>query len=169
LLREPLSSLSRADAILITRADAINDLSDIKRQVRSHAPNSPILCCRHVINGLVDANGVPVDPIRTGRCLVLAGIGNPGAFARSLTEMGVRVVEQWSPGDHHAYTDADVQKLIGWKNIDSILTTEKDWVKLRRLPGIEKLPNLCRAMLSIDFADGDADRLRQLTLDKLKK
>lgn len=169
LLREPIASLSRAHAILITRADAINDVSDIKRQIRMHAPTAPILCSRHVIGGLVDANGSVVDLSRTGRCLILAGIGNPSAFAETLSAMGVRVVDQWSPGDHHVYTDMDVQRLIGWKNIDSIITTEKDWVKLRRLPGIEKLSNLSRAILSIDFADGDADRLLELTIGKLKK
>jgi tetraacyldisaccharide 4'-kinase len=169
LLREPVSSLSRAHAILITRASAAGDaLGDLKQQIRTHAPRAEIFVSDHALAGLLDASDQPVQPDQTGRCVAVAGIGNPEAFAESLRQRGLSVVDTYSPGDHHVYTDADLKRLREWPNIDTIITTEKDWVKIKRLPPATTLPIL-RAGLRIDFADGDAERLLKLVQTRMKK
>lgn len=177
LLREPVSSLGRAHVILITRASAAGDaLGELKQQLRHHAPAADILACDHLFAGLLDANDRPVAPEHAGRCLVVAGIGNPGAFANNLQAQGANVVDSWSPGDHHAYTDADIERLRSRPQIDSIITTEKDWVKLKHLPSllnpkgaVARVLPVLRAQLKIDFADGDADRMLQIVLSRTKK
>ncbi len=165
LLREPASSLSRAHAILITRADAEPNLSKLKQQIRRHAPAASMFASQHVFGGLIDAGGNAVDLSHVGRCLAVAGIGNPEAFYESLRARGLHVVDAWSPGDHHAFTPADVQRLREHGMVDTIIVTEKDWVKLRATAGVDDLP-IARAKLRIDFADGDGEALIKLIAAK---
>jgi len=165
LLREPPSSLARAGAILITHADAEANLSALKLHLRQHAPAAPIFASHHAFGGLIDADGRDIDLARVGRCLAVAGIGNPDAFYHGLRSRGLHVVDTWSPGDHHAFTPADVQRLREHGIVDTIVVTEKDWVKLKAIRGVDELP-IARAKLRIDFADGDADALLTLILQK---
>lgn len=57
--------------------------------------------------------------------LVIAGIGNPDKFERTLNELGINCPHKWF-ADHYRYTQADVKGLAG-----QILMTEKDAVKIR--------------------------------------
>lgn len=167
LLREPPTSLGRADAVLITRAgDQPDHLLELKHQIRQLAPKIEIFASDHVFAGLQDRNGqfVPID--RLGRCLVVAGIGNPDALMRMLRQQGLQIISCWMPGDHYGYGPSDIDRLRQYSGVDSILTTEKDWVKLKRCPGVEQLP-IYRIGLRIDFQDGDEDRLFEMIRDRV--
>jgi tetraacyldisaccharide 4'-kinase len=63
------------------------------------------------------------------------GIGNPDAFRRTLEGLGATVVNFRTFPDHHAYTRTDVDDLTRWANElppdTPLVTTQKDWVKLR--------------------------------------
>jgi subfamily B ATP-binding cassette protein MsbA len=59
----------------------------------------------------------------------LAGIGNPARFAATLRELGIAARLQALP-DHYRFTAADIVRSRG----AIIVCTEKDAVKLRRLP-----------------------------------
>ena len=65
----------------------------------------------------------------------LSGIGNPAAFERTLVGIGATVVARKVYPDHHGYTPADVEELNRWAGqlpADAwVVTTQKDWVKLR--------------------------------------
>ncbi len=161
LLREPVAGLRRAQAILITRADADTDLNPLKAKIRAYAPAARIFVSRHIFAGLIDANDVPIDLKKTGRCLALAGIGNAAAFFDSLRANGLQIVDTISAGDHHNYTPADLAGLRARRDIDTIITTEKDWVKLKYRPCVENLP-IIRAQLLIDFADGNETALFEM-------
>jgi tetraacyldisaccharide 4'-kinase len=159
LLREPPSTLERADAILLTRVDPDVDLAPLRAQLRRYAPTAPILQSRHVLRGFIDGTGAPVPSQALGRVLALSGIGNPEGFHDSIRRFGATVVEAAVYSDHHKYTERDLQQLADHRGaFDTIATTEKDWVKLSRLPSAERLP-FARGQLAFDFADGDAERL----------
>jgi tetraacyldisaccharide 4'-kinase len=166
LLRESPAGLRRAGAILITRADDGDRLPALISQLRRHAPTAPIFISRHAFAGLIDAHDQIVDPSRVGRCLAMAGIGNPESFYQGLRQRGLQIADTWSPGDHHVYTQADAQRLRDRAMIGTIVVTEKDWVKLRRLKDIDDLP-IARAQLKLDFADGHAEELLKLILQTL--
>ncbi|HEX8340746.1 MAG TPA: tetraacyldisaccharide 4'-kinase [Tepidisphaeraceae bacterium] len=165
LLREPLSSLSRAGGIVITRCDrAVGD--ELLGQIRQHAPATPVVRCRHVISGLIDAEGAPIDATQLGPVTALAGIGNPGAFFQQLeSEMRLTIAHRIAASDHAFYDRATLASLPTGR---PVVTTEKDFTKLRHLPGIER-HQILRAVLRIDFAPGDADAITQLVMGALDK
>jgi tetraacyldisaccharide-1-P 4'-kinase len=73
------------------------------------------------------------------RLLLVTGIADPVAMRRMLARRGVFPVENQVFRDHHQFQENELA-LIAHKalrqKIDRIITTEKDYFRLRHLPGI---------------------------------
>ncbi|MEZ5505496.1 MAG: tetraacyldisaccharide 4'-kinase [Gammaproteobacteria bacterium] len=78
--------------------------------------------------GILDDQPVPASQCADRQWIAVAGIGNPQRFFDTLQAMDL-VFEPRSFPDHHAYSLADFAGL----DQASVLTTEKDAVKLRTL------------------------------------
>lgn len=166
LLREPVRSLRRAQAVVVTRADQATDHQRkvLRAAVRSWAGDVPLMECIHRVTSVERLDGTVVNGSLAGRRAVLfAGIARPEAFARTARSLGVDVVgTRWWP-DHHHYQPGDIRSLLAKKRphsgsptapYDVLLTTEKDAVKLARLDGLDD-PGILVLKISIDFlADG---------------
>jgi len=140
LLREPTSSLRRADLIVITRADQVDraDLDDLHAQIERIAPDVSRITSRHRPTKLVELDGGEsdlhpdrMDPAR--RVLCFSAIGNSRSFERTVRRMGVEVCGHLRWSDHHRYGPADLERIAAEAKrcgADLLLTTEKDAVKL---------------------------------------
>src|ERR1700722_4478661 len=67
------------------------------------------------------------------RPVVFSGIARPESFVAMLAEAGCEAVEEVRFRDHHRYTEADIERLVGGarqSGADGFVTTEKDAVKL---------------------------------------
>jgi tetraacyldisaccharide 4'-kinase len=139
LLREPPSSLRRADAVLLTRCDqvAASDVNTLASEVRDRAPGRPVVETTHtpvawVQHGHADR---PPEALRGRPVVAFCGLGNPEAFRHSLRALGADPADFRTYPDHHAYTRTDVDDLRAWAQqqpADAVLaTTQKDLVKLR--------------------------------------
>lgn len=138
LLREPRSSLRRADVICLTRADLCDDTTRhmLEHEIRQYS-TAPIAACAFTPLRLANAAGetAPLSHLESGRLGAVCGIGNPQAFRRTLTSLGHPVAEQAFRAypDHHTYSDADRAKLADWaeaNNLQLLVVTLKDLVKL---------------------------------------
>jgi tetraacyldisaccharide 4'-kinase len=167
LMREPASSLRRAQAILLTRCDlaGAGELEAIRARVTRLAPDVPQAETVHRPLALVNADGdirdpqsLPDQPI-AGFC----GIGNPEAFRRTLEALGYRIADFRAYPDHHAYTRDDVEALGRWAaalpDESAVVTTQKDLVKLR-LSELGGRP-LWALRIGLAFLRGE-ERLRSL-------
>jgi tetraacyldisaccharide 4'-kinase len=132
LLREPLSSLRRADAIWITRCDAVPPewLARLDQELEAAAPGIARLQCVHRPRRLIDEQGRELDLASlSGRTVRLASaIGNPEAFEHSVRALSARIESHARFPDHHAWTRAEAQALLH-KELP-LVVTEKDAVKL---------------------------------------
>jgi len=139
-LREPLSALSRADLIVAAGADRPEDAGAVRTSAARWAHGVPVLAAAYVPAecwraGRMDP--VPLERLASLRLLPFAGIAIPGAFERTLRNLAVRVEDFVAFADHHWYTRADVERLdarAARLGLDGLVTTEKDWVRLRTLP-----------------------------------
>jgi tetraacyldisaccharide 4'-kinase len=71
------------------------------------------------------------------RLVGFAGIAGPEGFRATLRELGVNVADLVVFPDHHWYRAEDLERLnarAGAQGAVGLVTTEKDWVRLRRLP-----------------------------------
>ncbi len=135
-LREPLSAMARATAVLVTRASQDGRLDAIKDAVRAVAPAVPIWATDFAPSAVVQVGGsssVEPSALKGERVIAMSGIGNPGSFRTLLEGVGATVVEHCVFPDHHAYSREDVQKVrkaAERAGAARIVTTEKDAVKL---------------------------------------
>ena len=138
LLREPVGSLRRAGAVVLSRADLIGPSARdaIRREVEQRAPGVPFLESRHAPLDLIDGegNGSPLSELAGMRVAAFCGIGNPEGFRRTLEPLCRRIVEFRIFPDHHRLHGGR-RRLLAVLGTDLganlALTTQKDLVKLR--------------------------------------
>jgi tetraacyldisaccharide 4'-kinase len=113
-LREPLSSLGRADAVVLT-SGASADAFPLERKLVWKARR-----------GIVPVN-------ISARPVVFCGIARPKNFVAQLRTAGIEPVAEAFYRDHHAYTEQDVRDLLNLRQrseADGFVTTEKDAINL---------------------------------------
>jgi tetraacyldisaccharide 4'-kinase len=142
LLREPPSSLARADAIVITRADqvAAREIAELEREIQRVAVGVPIARAGHRACRLRDERGreSPLESISGREVDLVSAIGNPEAFEAGVRATGAIVRKHRAFPDHHAYRREDVDALGASTGAATrpLVTTAKDAVKLAPL-GVE--------------------------------
>ena len=139
LLREPLAGLRRADVIVLSRADLVDERRrrEIELLARQHAPNAVWAEASHRPLELVNnaSASQPLDWLRGRHIVACCGIGNPAGFRHTLLQCGCEIVAFREFPDHHHYTAADIQLLtddVARSGAESLVMTHKDLVKLDR-------------------------------------
>lgn len=137
LLREPATSLRRADAIWVTHSDLVreSDLRAIRERIEGYAPQARVRETRHapvMLQRLADADELPPEAVRGQRLIALSGIGNPVAFRRTLEQIGAVVMEHVRFPDHHPYQAGEIRQLLADRaaKAEMIVTTRKDAVRI---------------------------------------
>ena len=160
-LREPLTALRRADILLLTRADKPAQVSRIRGKLGTLAPNTPILESVHRpthlyrLHAFSKPEPLSLNWLRGKRLLAICGIGNPNAFVATLNQYTPETVDLLEFPDHHAYTEADCQRIqCRLKQIGAafIVTTQKDEQKLGRFA--QELPITVLAV-AVVITDGN--------------
>jgi tetraacyldisaccharide 4'-kinase len=158
-LREPASSLHRADALLITHAEEDLHSALLRSRLESLFPGKPVFACRHQLTGISLREGECIfNPAAlSGRkAVAFAGIAGAQGFFEDLQKTGIRICEAFGFPDHHGYTEEDFSKVFGAASKHAaqvIITTAKDHV---RLPPAYR--QACAvAELGIDFSGPDLD------------
>lgn len=135
-LREPASSLNRADAIIVTRADDPAAAARTIAQMEARFPGKPVFTCRHKLMGPrfgLDGPLIPPPRLHGYTLVAFAGIGKPKQFFDSLYRLGLHISEGIAYPDHYRYGRKDLVRLIhAGRGKDPLLfiTTEKDFVRL---------------------------------------
>lgn len=148
ILREPLKNLKRADALIITRANLIDEkqIQDLKARVLQLNPKAEIFVSKSKIAKLIDLKEFLSNPQTSKKLtthnsrltthLAFCALGNPKAFFEQLRRENFKLADTKRFADHHFYTQNDINELeksaraIG---ADVLLTTAKDAVKLQNL------------------------------------
>jgi len=135
-LREPLSALRRASAVLVTRLPIRFPeaaLDPIRRRIGRIAPGVPVFGATVRPTALRTPEGRE-DPgaLRGARVLAFAGIGRPRAFEETLEGLGAEVVARRWFRDHHRYTRLELEAILAEADrLGAVpVTTGKDAVKL---------------------------------------
>jgi tetraacyldisaccharide 4'-kinase len=173
LLREPIDSLKRADAAVITRCNQITEteLSQIEKNLGIINPDMLIAKSIHTPAYIKSENNkeIGLEQIKGKEIFAFCGIGNPEAFLNTIQKLGGNLIGSKVFNDHYHYTDdclADINKRAEYLKADLILTTQKDWTKIISDLGFQtsnsesSLP-LAYIGIEIEFLAGE-DKLRDL-------
>jgi tetraacyldisaccharide 4'-kinase len=136
-LREPVSGLLRADAVCLSRCDAVSPAqrAEIRGRVAQLAPRAAWCECAHAACGLVDASGRlgPLDALEGKRVAAFCAIGNPAGFRHTLEGSGCRIAAWREFPDHHIFDEGDLAaltRLAAGCDAQLVVCTQKDRVKL---------------------------------------
>ncbi len=113
-LREPLTALRRADAVVLASGASEESFAVQKKMVWR-------------VKRAIIAQGIPMRPV------VFCGIARPQNFLLQLRAANVEPAAQAFYRDHHAYNEKDVRELLELKQrseAGGFVTTEKDAVNL---------------------------------------
>ncbi len=136
-LREPLSALGRADAVVLT-GDA--DAASFPLQGRP---------AWRVRRGILPAHV-------SSRPVAFCGIARPQAFLTQLRTAGIQPAAEAMFRDHYQYTQKDVHDLLSLKQrseADGFVTTEKDAVNLGAY--VYQLDSLSVVPVSMELIDAN--------------
>ena len=137
LLREPLSSLKRADVFVLTKVDECpENLSSIKKVIKKINHKALMLECYHKASGLYEPiakKNINLELLQNEKVFTFCAIGSAESFKRTLKKLNVNIAGYIDFLDHHQYTNNDINTIVNAATASEakiIITTEKDWMRL---------------------------------------
>ena len=137
-LREPPRHLRRASYIFLTKCDG-TDNSEIIAELRKHNRVAEIIECRHkplYLENIHTRERIPLERLQGAYVGSVSGIAVPQSFESGLKKLGAKVDVIKRFADHHRFSAKDVSAFIARcekRDVDMIVTTEKDFVRFPRL------------------------------------
>lgn len=168
-LREPVSSLARAGAVVLTHAELVSgDMLDaLTERVRAISPGATIATASHdwadlaVFEEELETRE-PIGWLAGKRVLGVCAIGAPRGFRASLVAATGREPEAFiALRDHDPYDPPTLARVLAAardRTVEAIVTTDKDWSKLAGIPAGEWPCPVVRPRLEIRLGRG-ADEL----------
>jgi tetraacyldisaccharide 4'-kinase len=133
ILREPAAAAKRADMILFTRAPEA-------ATVPTGTGKIPAATSCHTLADLLPLHGtaaVPFSNCLGKKAVAFAGIADPESFFAGVRAKGVNLTGTISFPDHVVYNNErykEIAEAMRTSGAELLITTEKDGVKLKRLP-----------------------------------
>lgn len=131
-LRESRSGAKRADIIVVTKCPTMiskEEQSCIKHSIKAYS-NAPVFFSMIAFDDQVHSKtkSILVSEIQQSSCVLVAGIAKPDSFFDYLkNEQSVCLTYP----DHHHFTENDILQIQQQAGEKKIVTTEKDYVRLK--------------------------------------
>lgn len=138
-LREPPGNLIRANYIFLTKSDGKGNAKLIER-IRKYNRTAEIIETSHgpqYLENVHTGERLPLEHLEGKYVAALSAIAQPTSFENALRHLGAKVEISRHFEDHHRFSEKDVQNFLNRcvnRDLDFIVTTEKDSVRLPRLP-----------------------------------
>jgi tetraacyldisaccharide 4'-kinase len=158
ILREPVSSLKRADVLVLTKTDRA-DVPELKNQLDRLVQGVPVVETVHKPKSLFNFY-THKDVSMNQLCrpvVAFCGVGDPLSFKAMLVSLGSDVKEFISFMDHHSYDSEDMKKIRGICDdlgIRTVVTTRKDAVKLQKFEEVWRGYDLLNLNIEIEITRG---------------
>ena len=153
-LREPWGNIIRADAVIITK-EKPSPL--IKRKVDE--TSLPQLYAKSIPTVRYPFSFSSKEGLDK-KVFIISGLGNPKFFEKTVKHMGYEICGIKNFPDHYHYKRKDLNKvelLARESGVSQVLTTEKDWVKLKDLK-----PDIAFGIVDIDIRIQDEETLKKI-------
>jgi tetraacyldisaccharide 4'-kinase len=175
-LREPLTAMQRADAVIITRADQPFDRAAFHSLIRQHGGAAvPVFHATHEMTRLRrlkttgNAEFIPATNFAQRRVAAVSGIARPERFIADLERLKIAIVLRRDFRDHHRYTAPELAEIFRQAQAaqaEAVIITEKDAANLPPAATGNSLLPLYAAQ--IEFRCEEEAELKKLILNALQ-
>jgi tetraacyldisaccharide 4'-kinase len=158
-LREAPRNLRRASYIFITKNTGESNKTLIER-IRRYNRTAEIIECAHkplYLHNVFTGEQLPLERLRDTFIGSICGIAAPESFEGALKKLGAHVDLAKRYIDHHYYTEAELTTFINRcirRDLAMIVTTEKDAVRMPRLPEADMKVPICFLRVEIEILSG---------------
>ena len=158
-LREAPRNLRRASYIFITKNTGESNKTLIER-IRRYNRTAEIIECAHkplYLQNVFTGEQLPLERLRDAFIGSICGIAAPESFEGALKKLGAHVDLAKRYIDHHYYTEAELTTFINRcirRDLAMIVTTEKDAVRMPRLPETNMKVPICFLRVEIEILSG---------------
>ena len=123
-LREKINSVSKYDLAFLNGDEKNN--SAFKLLLKKYNTNIKIFESKYKAINIKQFN-------INDKYIIFSGIGNPENFKQTLVDNNIKITKEIIFPDHHNYTQKDIDHIRSeaTKNNSKILTTEKDYMKIK--------------------------------------
>lgn len=140
-LRESFKNIKRADKIIVmnknTSVISEEKLQALKTLINKVNKEADISVCNAKVDKIYEIHSEEELSFNDGQSvLAFSAIGQPKQFYNLLSQSSINVLETVDFADHHKYSAQDVERLFAIaeaQNINVLITTEKDAVKVKDL------------------------------------
>jgi len=135
-LREPLSSLKRADIVVLNKIDQSYNIKDTLNILNRYNPSCFVAQSFYEVSeveNLEQATLVELSSLKGKKTVAFSGIANHLSFEKTLKSLGIVILNHIKFSDHHFYSTKDImdiQKEGKRCGADFVCTTEKDKIKI---------------------------------------
>ncbi len=132
LLREGISSLARADLIILNHTVDRSMFVSMKEQLRRHS-KAPVVGTRMEVEHVEGFDRKPIEPLKGKKVGIFCGIAHPEYFYRTVEQQGCQIVDCAFVADHKCLEPAMLETFARQcreKGAELLLCTEKDKVKM---------------------------------------
>ncbi|MDI6755442.1 MAG: tetraacyldisaccharide 4'-kinase [Thermodesulfobacteriota bacterium] len=135
ILRESLSQLRRADAIILTKAGQHDNFKILKLNLTKFSEEIPIFKVEYApgeIRMFGKETSFPAEYLKGKKVLAFSGIAKPISFKQTLLNLNADIAEFVIFPDHHQYRPKEWEKLSQKARdlgVEAMVTTEKDLVR----------------------------------------
>jgi tetraacyldisaccharide 4'-kinase len=170
-LREPLSSLKRADGIIINRK--FSDMDEIPAKMKKYFKDKIIFSAYYEAVGFIDVKShqfYKAEEFFGQKSLVLCGIANPKSFWAALSKLKIETTNKLIFKDHKFYKQEDIKEIRKQfynNNAQSVITTQKDAVKLWRYS--KELDDIDIFYLKIEMKFDEQKKFDQFILSNIQE
>ena len=168
ILREPLSSLKRADCFVLTKTDFSPKVQALKASLGLINPRAQIVESIHSPVGLYPLNQpdalLGVDTLKGKTITLMCGIADPDSFEGTLKRLSVNIGLSFRFSDHYPYQESDIEEILGKsreRNIEIVVTTEKDASRIPRL-AISKGPRIFVLKIQLRITSNEKEFINRI-------
>lgn len=166
-LREGLTSLKDADAILVSRADQVSEeeLDKLYSLIKKyHRPNIPMGRFTYKPIGIYDCFGKrtkELSELENINVIALTAIASPDSFYNLIEDQGANIVDKMVYPDHHFFTHNDLKQILELSDNKNaiVVTSEKDMVKLKK---VTKDSRILSINIGIEFLSGEEELFNKI-------
>lgn len=157
-LREPVSAMERADAIVAV-GPTDKERKALLEELKKRWPDKTCFEAETKPEQWLQwstQKEIPLQEIQTKRMAAFAGIANPERFEQLLLQCGVHLCAKRWFADHHAFSNREIEKLfkeLRGLGAEYIVTTEKDALRLK---GFALAPDLAVLRIKMNILDEEA-------------
>lgn len=159
-MREGISGLKRANIFLITKVDLVEDekaLRDLEKMLKELNPDAIIAKSIHkpeYFYKISNEQLVDIETLKNKNIALVSAIGDPDSFEKTVSRLEIDFKKHFIFRDHHLYGEKDLRAIKDYcakNNIETIVTTEKDAVKLKAISSQLLAPHPCGTGSAISF------------------